>query len=175
VSKQQVGSAKRASTGQHGNHQDRLDDLWTEWIKLVLGLELEAVIQRRLAELSDHDDTLIIDGRFAPRFGARRFRPGRDYGVVAFLQAAICSACKIPKLLTSGWCIDRFARNFLLEDVRERCRSSICSVWRDLKAPDEQASDLLGSRSKRRTKKPAMIIDVLGEQEAREGMIAIIR
>jgi hypothetical protein len=58
VSKERIVAARHARTGPHCNHQkhaERLNDLWTEWVKLALELELEAIVRRQFGERSYSD------------------------------------------------------------------------------------------------------------------------
>jgi hypothetical protein len=50
MSKEEIAGAQRAQTNPPCDYQkqaDQLEDLWDEWVKLVLELELEAVVRRQ--------------------------------------------------------------------------------------------------------------------------------
>ena len=59
MSRERIAAARSARRSPYFDHQlqaDRLNDRWVEWAKLILELELEAVVRRQLAEVSNGVD-----------------------------------------------------------------------------------------------------------------------
>jgi hypothetical protein len=90
VSKQRIVAARHARTGPHCNHQkhaERLNDLWTEWIKLALELELEAIVRRQFGEHSYSD----MNSGVVRWYDALRLHCGKGSDGLAFLRSGLWS------------------------------------------------------------------------------------
>jgi hypothetical protein len=99
VSRERIAAAQSARRIPYFDHQiqaDRLNDLWVEWVKLILELELEAVVRRQFAEVPNGVDAQNVDNRAARCLGALRLRCGTGSEALAFLRSAFWS--RPPKL-----------------------------------------------------------------------------
>lgn len=52
MSRERIGAGQTASTAPYYDHQDRLNELWAEWVNIVLELKLDAVVRCRPVEHS---------------------------------------------------------------------------------------------------------------------------
>jgi hypothetical protein len=61
VSREQIGARQRAPTDPYYDHGDRLNELWVEWVNMVLELKLDAVVRCRPVEYSGGTDILNME------------------------------------------------------------------------------------------------------------------
>jgi hypothetical protein len=52
LSRERIGAGQRAPTDPYYDHGDRLNELWVEWVNMVLELKLDAVVRGRPVEHS---------------------------------------------------------------------------------------------------------------------------
>jgi hypothetical protein len=61
VSRERIGAGQCASTAPYYDHQDRLNELWVEWVNMVLELKLDAVVRCRPVEYSGGTNVLNME------------------------------------------------------------------------------------------------------------------
>ena len=47
MSRERIGAGQTASTAPYCDHQDRLNELWVEWVNIVLELKLDHIVRCR--------------------------------------------------------------------------------------------------------------------------------
>jgi len=56
VSRERIGAGQTASAAPYYDHQERLNELWAEWVNMVLELKLDVVVRCRPVALSGGTD-----------------------------------------------------------------------------------------------------------------------
>ena len=61
VSRERIGAGQRAPTDPYCDHGDRLNELWVEWVNMVLELKLDAVVRCQPVEHSGGANILNME------------------------------------------------------------------------------------------------------------------
>ena len=65
MSRARIGAGKRVPTGPYHDHEDRLNDLWAEWVNLVLELKLDELVRCQFPEHSSGTNSRNIESFFS--------------------------------------------------------------------------------------------------------------
>ena len=89
MSRERIGAGKRVPTGPYHDHEDRLNDLWAEWVNLVLELKLDGLVRCQFPEHLSGTNSPNIESRFLCCLRTLRRICGRILDAIALLHSTI--------------------------------------------------------------------------------------